>query len=129
MAKKIQVAVIAAAFLGSVALVVVIALSLVNRWADDQEADDIQLAAELLCPNAPEDVKGALFFDRDSDDVAFIGVSGTDETVSFYIIASETDSGERVLDPQGEAALAFMQSMSLSCFAVEPTPPPPTEAP
>ncbi len=129
MAKKIQVAVIAAAFLGSVALVVVIALSLLNRWADDQEADDIQLAAELLCPNSPEDVKDALFFDRDSDDVAFIGVSGTGETVSFYIIASETDSGERVLSPDGDAALAFMQSMSLSCFAVEPTPPPPTDTP
>ena len=129
MAKKIQVAVIAAAFLGSVAIVVIFALSLMDRWADDQEADDVQLAAELLCPNAPEDVKDALFFDRDSDDVAFIGVTGTDEAVSFHIIASETDSGERVLDPQGEAALAFMQSMSLSCFAIEPTPPPPTDTP
>ena len=129
MAKKIQVVIIALAFLASVGVVGVVALSLMDRLTDDPEADDIQLAAELLCPNAPEDVKDDLFFDRDSDDVAYIGVSGTGETVSFYIIASETDSGERVLSPQGEAALAYMQGMPLSCFAVESTPPAATDTP
>ncbi len=129
MAVKIQVAVITAAFVASVAAVVVFALSLVDRWTDDPEADDIQLVAELLCPNAPQDVKDALFFDRDSDDVPFVGVAGTDEPVSFYIVASETDSGERILDPQGEAAVAYLESMPESCFVVEPTPPPPTDTP
>ena len=129
MAVKIQLAVITVAFVASVVFVVAFALSLVDRWTDDPEADDVQLVAELLCPNAPEEVKDDLFFDRDSDDVPFIGVAGTDETVSLYLIASETDSGERVLDPRGEASVAYQESMPDSCFVADPTPLPPTATP
>ncbi len=129
MAVKIQLAVITVAFVASVVFVVAFALSLVDRWTYDPEADDVQLVAELLCPNAPEEVKDDLFFDRDSDDVPFIGVAGTDETVSLYLIASETDSGERVLDPRGEASVAYQESMPDSCFVADPTPLPPTATP
>lgn len=130
MAMKVQVVVITVAFLASVGAVGALALFLVDNLKEDSlEEKDLRLAAELLCPNAPEDVQDDLFFDRDSDDVAYIGVTDADEPVSFHLIASETDSGERVLAPVGEAALAYMRSMSLSCFAVESTPPPPTDTP